>query len=490
MKKYLLLTFYFLISIFAYAEKKQMSDIISVLPSEVKENNIVFWIKDDKENFYYEFKKDDKYYICGPQKDIGPFEDKQNINFIPEYGLTYSIIENEKTYFLIGNTKLGPYDSVEWSPIFSKNKKHFFLIPKIGDDYFIVTDTQTFGPFKHEPSFTEIKNNGSVCYGVKNDLKTEIFIDSKKIDEAFDVSFFYGQVDSFFYTKDDAKPGTHSFYYNGKYFGPYEKIIFLYYQKKPLWLYQEKGKKTVIMNGDKKCYDLPFYISSSGYNIRTRRIGKKNFCVFSSDNHENKNIFLLCNEKLVSYSYVFEKDGKEFVSFNDKEYGPYDDVLFSGITGDSVFWQEDSWSIDETTDEDVFDGPAGIEGIPPFLDSWSHYGEKHDLTLYRNGNKFYEFNNCHDHYIDDLIENKKGDYVIDFDFHKLCVNGTVYEFGFDDFFLLDDFVNETSDFIAMTVFDSYFGYSLWKDNKFYKAILTDDSVYYIDGDVIRKIILK
>lgn len=499
MKKKLLSALFMLVSIFAYAGKNQRGEKKYVLPSTLKEKDIRHWTMDDDGNFYYVFERDGRYYISGNENEIGPLESIPFVRFVPNYGLVYEIKENEKIFHSIGDKKLGPYDSSDWGICFSKNREHYFLIPKIGEEYFIVTDSQTFGPFRRKPLFTEIKDDGSVCYGISDDFKTEIFIDSKKIDEAFTVDFYFCGTDSFFYSKNEARPGTYSFYYDGKFLGPYEKIILLHLGGEPLWFCQDKGKNAVLMSGDKKCGELPFDISSSDYSMKLRRFGKNNYCFFSSYGKESEYVCLFDNEKLISYSYIFEKDGKKFVSFNNKEYGPYDNVSFSGITEDSVFWTVDFWSVDETPDEELSDeiifdegvpeGPVGVEGVPPFSYSRPHYGEKNDLSLYRNEKLIDEFKNCNDIFIDDLIANKKGDYVFEYNFHNLCVNGKVHAFD-DDSFFLQGFVNGTSDFIAMTLSDSYTGFSLWKKNKFHKAIVTDDSVYYIDGDVVWEIKIK
>lgn len=488
MKKVLMTAFFLLISIFAYAGKNQQDEIISVLPATLNEKEIRNWTMDNDGNFYYVVKRDEKYFILDQEKEVGPFDSFPYLNYVSKYGLIYEIVEDEKCYYSIGNKKLGPYDSIDWGICFSENDEHYFFLSKTGDVYFIITDSKTFGPFKREPSFTEINNDGSICYGVSNDFKTEIFIDSNKIDETVYTSFSYGRTDSFYYAKNEACRGTYSFYYGGEILGPYENIILLYSEDKPIWLYQEKGsKKTIAMCGDKKCGELPFDLFNHGYNIRTKKIGKDIDCTFTSSNDENKYIYRFHKGRLISYSYSYKKDGKEFISFNEKEYGPYDDFIFSCLTEDSV-----SWISNKPSAEIIPEGPAGIDGNahPPFLISPPNYGEQQDFIVYKDGKEIYKFNNRNDIYFDDLITNKNGDYVLVYDFHNLCVNGKVHNFGHDGFFFLQGFVNETSDFIAMTTFAPYLGYSLWKNDRFHKTILTDDSVYYIDENVIRKIKLK
>ena len=248
----------------------------------------------------------------------------------------------------------------------SKDGQFYTIVKQESDgSWYIYTETKDYGPFIKEPDFVMRKENGSICFCVyeKESASRYVYTDGKK---SGPYSFVFGNpftisAKKFIYSYTDSETGKSHLCIDGKNSPPYDSInICLLGDDRFFWVKTEttnqNKKKTSLMENEKEIYR----IDGDSHSWSTYSFPSGMFC-FSFDLESKTSALLIQNGKIISRADVEKFDGKKFVTYNKKKYGPFDEVQNLHINDNfNCIFTAETISFEE--------GPQGIVGITDNFD--------------------------------------------------------------------------------------------------------------------------
>ena len=264
----------------------------------------------------------------------------------------------------------------------SKDGQFYTIVKQESDgSWYIYTETKDYGPFIKEPDFVHRKENGSICFCVyeKGTSSRYVYTDGKKsgpYTNVFGNPFAIG-VKEFIYSYTDSETGKSHIYIDGKNSPPYDSInICLLGDDRFFWVKTEttnqNKKKTSLMENEKEIYR----IDGDSHSWSTYSFPSGMFC-FSFDLESKTTALLIQNGKIISRADVEKFGDKNFVTYNKKKYGPFDEVhnlhindnfncIFSvekvslmegprGISSEHDFDMDIPWEIESPYPPDYYD---------------------------------------------------------------------------------------------------------------------------------------
>ena len=248
----------------------------------------------------------------------------------------------------------------------SKDGQYYTIVKQENDgNWYIYTETKDYGPFIKEPDFVMRKENGSICFCVyeKGTSSRYVYTDGKK-SGPYSIVFgnpFTISAKKFIYSYTDSETGKSHIYIDGKNSPPYDSInICLLGDDRFFWVKTEttnqNKKKTSLMENEKEIYR----IDGDSHSWSTYSFPSGMFC-FSFDLESKTSALLIQNGKIISRADVEKFGDKNFVTYNKKKFGPFDEVdnLHINDNFNCIFTAE-TISFEE--------GPQGIVGITDNFD--------------------------------------------------------------------------------------------------------------------------
>ena len=213
----------------------------------------------------------------------------------------------------------------------SKDGQYYTIVKQENDgSWYIYTETKDYGPFIKEPDFVMRKENGSICFCIyENETSSRyVYTDGKK---SGPYSFVFGNpftisAKKFIYSYTDSETCKSHLCIDGKISAPYDSMcVCVLSDDLILWTKTEhtaqNKEKTTLMYNEKEIYR----IDEDSYSYNAHSFPSGMIC-FSFETKSNSTALLIQNGKIISRADVEKFGDKNFVTYNKKKYGPFDEV--------------------------------------------------------------------------------------------------------------------------------------------------------------------
>ena len=440
--------------------------VVAKIPEEISRDSIYGFAGYSDDDFIFVYKVGDEYYFTLNGEKIGPFVDEPHGRRVGEnFALAYSD-DDEKVHFVLNGKEVGVYDDLYWMYV-RKEYGKFVLFVQENEKWFLITEEKTYGPFDNRPDFFLYKKNGSTCFCVDEGGFDYVYIDGEKrgpYSFVREKGVLIGEVDRFIYSWADPKTTDYYVCIEDEDKGPYNYV-------------------TLFPSGDGSAYYL-------------------------AESLDYKTIYIMCEDKILK-----ELDASVYSSTPSS--GTYmDDGIIISLWGsyfshhlilllkDGQIVSELKESYSENPDsafEDVWvTCPAGVFGPYIYVQSlefddeghavWSAENGSAKFGLYVDGKLIYETDNS---FLFSDFKMKGNDFLFrsGYDFDVVNVNGREYKFDRDTTVIGPDFVPGTDGFTFFAFNSSSAGSYFCYGDELYMAYINDDTLYYLDGNKIKKLSL-
>ena len=445
--------------------------IVGKVPAEVDEASVVSF-SEEGDRFYYVYGKEGEYFINADGKKIGPFEKSPSVI---HRGKCFSYIyrDDGKDVLVMNGKEVGRYAGIYHFMLIGDKGKYVLYEFNDDDEWFVVTEKKTYGPFEKMPSFVQWKKDGSICFCVREGDYDYVYMNGKKRGPYRSVqsgsSFLETQKFNYSWMeldsekrhlcvdgKDSEAYGNISLYdsWSGKFYCVVDSVDF---------------EKCRIMFDGKLVRELDspgFWSDLSIGDLCGDFLGLYFFRKYVAGNAGVREIALLLKDgevKAEMKSFVEDDDkdscflipGEEWISCPSGKFGPYVSVA------DMCF---------DMHGHAVWCALVDFEFYGLFVDGKLIY-RSDDLIC------FPDFEMLGDRFI----------FTSSYDFQQLNVNGEEVEFDSEIGAFNPRLVPETDGYVYFSSDGDYLGDFFRVGEKSCKAYVDVEWVYYIDGNQIRKI---